>query len=173
MANPKRLVESVAEAMQQPSVITVTGFAHDAETAAINWIKDRCNTYDIIFGLVVTEGTKRVYRAELVDAYDPVLWVVLIEPEIISYPVIGIEGGKYYRVTYEGTYGTMAPDGYHGYRERLIMRDNGTLPPGEQVYDYAQALDHIRQLKRSGTWPPERTFYVLVTVETTIKIPVK
>ena len=61
-----------------------------------------------------------------------------------------------YHVTYEGMGGHFAEDGWSGYNERWKLRNTGLLGI-EEVYGYAQALEHIEELK-SKVWNGERHY---------------
>ncbi len=50
-------------------------------------------------------------------------------------------------VSAKGSSGWYSQDGYSKYTERWKLNQEGKLPPGEQVYGFAQCLDHIKELR--------------------------
>lgn len=56
---------------------------------------------------------------------------------VTSYLVSSSEGSGFY-----------SPDGFSKYSERWQLKQNGELKPGERIYGYAQALEHIEEIKQ-------------------------
>lgn len=54
-----------------------------------------------------------------------------------------------YRLTEAGSSGWFSQQGYSQYYKRLTLQDKGLLPQGEEVYGYAQVLEHIEELRKS------------------------
>lgn len=54
-----------------------------------------------------------------------------------------------YRVTHDGFHGWFSQDGYSQYFKRINLYRDGKLPDGEQIYGYAQAIEHIAELRKS------------------------
>jgi len=56
---------------------------------------------------------------------------------------------SFFLVSIEGRGGHFSQEGYSKYSERWNMNNKGTLPKGEEIYGYQQALEHIEELKNS------------------------
>jgi hypothetical protein len=153
------------------NVFELVGNSAKAQSFAEHWFMENWFDGKVDVGHFLTEGNVRVYRAFRVADRSVIIWIITTAPEVQA-PKIETGSSISYWVTYSGSNGYMSPHGYEKYNERFVMDQKGMLAPGELIYGYEQAIDHIRQLRAHGQFLPGTVFYVEVNHTCTTKIPI-
>lgn len=68
--------------------------------------------------------------------------------------------------------GVFSPEGYSKYYDRMRAADKGTLPEGEQVYGYEQAVEHAKEIKKKDKFAADTQFLIEVQTIVSTIIPV-